>query len=111
MDIIPFVLVYSTAYGGNTVVKAAIIGDYYGRKNFGTIYGVIQGISTFGGIAGPLMAGLVYDIRGSYYLAFTSFAIMMGFTALLVLLLRRPSLVKGLNLDGSFPCTHSGGSR
>jgi MFS family permease len=94
MDIIPFVLVYSTAYGGNTVVIATIIGDYYGRRNFGTIFGVIQGIGTFGGIAGPLMAGLVYDVKGSYYLAFTSFAIMMGLTALLVLLLRRPSLVK-----------------
>jgi OFA family oxalate/formate antiporter-like MFS transporter len=94
MDIIPFVLVYSTAYGGNTVVKTAIIADYYGRKNFGTIYGIIQGISTFGGIAGPLIAGRVYDMKGSYSLAFTSFAIMMGFIALLVLLLRRPSLAK-----------------
>ena len=94
VDVIPFVLVYSIAYGGNMVVKAAIVGDYYGRQNFGTIYGVIQGISTFGGIAGPLIAGLAYDITGSYYLAFTSFAIMMGVTALLVLLLRRPTLVK-----------------
>ena len=91
MDVIPFLLVYSTAYGGNAVVKAAIVGDYYGRKNFGTIFGVVQGLSTFGGIAGPLIAGLVYDINGSYSLAFTSFAIMMGFTALLVLFLKRPT--------------------
>ena len=94
LDIIPFVLVYSTAYGGNSVVKAAISGDYFGRKNFGTIYGVIQGLSISGGIAGPFIAGLVYDIKGSYHLAFTSFATMMGFASLLVLLLRRPSLVK-----------------
>ncbi len=94
MDVIPFVLIYSTAYGGNVVVKAAIIGDYYGRKNFGTIFGFIQGLSMLGSIAGPLIAGLVYDMKGSYYLAFTSFAIMMGFTSLLVLLLKRPILVK-----------------
>ncbi|MDI7261676.1 MAG: MFS transporter, partial [Thermodesulfobacteriota bacterium] len=94
MDVIPFVLIYSTAYGGNAVVKAAITGDYYGRKNFGTIYGFIQGISTLGSIAGPLIAGLVYDMKGSYSLAFTSFAIMMGFVALLVLFLKRPTLVK-----------------
>ena len=92
MDIIPFVLVYSIAYGGNTVIKAVITGDYYGRKNYGTIYGIIQGISTFGSFAGPIIAGLVYDIKGSYYLAFTSFAIMMVFTALLVIFLRRPTL-------------------
>jgi MFS family permease len=94
MDIIPFILVYSIAYGGNTVVKVTIIGDYFGRKNFGTIYGIIQGVSTFGSIAGPLIAGLVYDIKGSYYWAFTSFSLMMGLTALLVLLLKRPILVK-----------------
>jgi MFS family permease len=94
MDIIPFVLVYSIAYGGNTVVKATITADYFGRKNFGTIYGFIQGLSTFGSFAGPLIAGLVYDIKGSYYLAFKSFALMMGLTALLVLLLKRPVLVK-----------------
>ena len=41
-----------------------ITGDYFGRKNFGTICGIIQGISTFGSIAGPLIAGLVYDIKG-----------------------------------------------
>jgi len=94
VDVIPFVLVYSTAYGGNAVVKAVLTGDFYGRKNYGSIYGLIQGLSTFGSIAGPLIAGLVYDIKGSYYWAFTSFAIMMGLTALLVLLLKRPVLAR-----------------
>lgn len=92
MDVIPFVLLYSTAYGGTAVVKAIIIGDFYGRKNYGTIYGVSQGISTFGSIAGPLFAGLVYDLNGNYHLAFTSFAIIMAFTALLVSFLKVPSL-------------------
>ena len=92
MDVIPFVLLYSTAYGGTAVVKAIIIGDYYGRKNYGTIYGVSQGISTVGSIAGPLIAGLVYDINGNYHLAFTFFAIIMAFTALLISFLKVPSL-------------------
>ncbi len=94
MDIIPFVLLYSTAYGGTVVVKATITGDYYGRKNYGKIFGAIQGFSTLGGIAGPLIAGLVYDIYGSYHLTFVSFAIMMVFTALLTSFLKRPVLVQ-----------------
>ena len=90
-DIIPFVLLYSIAYGGTMVVKAIIIGDYFGRKNYGTIFGAIQGLSTFGGIAGPLIAGLVYDINRSYHLAFISFAIMMGFSpAFLMSFLKHP---------------------
>ena len=90
MDVIPFVLLYATAYGGTVVVKTTIIGDYYGRKNFGTIFGAIQGLSTFGGIAGPLLAGFVYDLNGSYQWAFTFLAIMMVFTALLISFLIRP---------------------
>jgi MFS family permease len=92
IDVIPFVLLYSTAYGGTAVVKAIIIGDYFGRKSYGTIYGASQGISTFGSIAGPLFAGLVYDINGNYHLAFTSFAIIMAFTALLISFLKVPRL-------------------
>jgi MFS family permease len=94
MDIIPFVVLYATAYGGTVVLKATITGDYYGRKNYGKIFGAIQGFSTFGGIAGPLIAGLVYDIYGSYELAFISFAVMMFFTALLTTFLKRPVLAE-----------------
>ena len=94
LDIVPFVLLYSTAYGGTVVVKATITGDYYGRKNYGKIFGAIQGFSTLGGIAGPLIAGLVYDIYGSYQPAFVSFAVMMAVTALLTSFLKRPVLVR-----------------
>lgn len=91
-DVIPFVLLYSTAYGGTAVVKAIIIGDFYGRRNYGTIYGVSQGISASGSIAGPLIAGLAYDINGNYHMAFAGFAVIMAFTALLVSFLKIPSL-------------------
>jgi len=72
------------------VVKATITGDYYGRKNYGKVFGTIQGISTFGGIAGPVLGGLMYDLYGSYDLAFISFAVMMGFTAFVISFLKRP---------------------
>jgi MFS family permease len=90
IDIIPFVILYSLSYGGTTVVKATITGDYYGRKNYGKIFGTVQGFSTLGGIAGPVAAGLMYDFTGSYQTAFTSFAVMMGLTALLISFLKRP---------------------
>ena len=90
IDVIPFLLMYSISYGGIMVVKATITGDYYGRKNYGKVFGTIQGISTFGGIAGPVLGGLMYDLYGSYDLAFISFAVMMGFTAFVISFLKRP---------------------
>jgi MFS family permease len=94
MDIIPFVILYSISYGGTMVVKATVTGDYYGRHNYGKIFGMIQGFSTFGGIAGPIIAGLMYDINGTYQMAFISFAVMMAVTALLIAFLKRPVLAR-----------------
>jgi MFS family permease len=91
MNVIPFVLLYSISYGGLIVVRATITGDYYGRMHYGKIFGTTQGFSTFGGIAGPIMAGLIYDINGSFKIAFISFAVMMGFTAFLISFLKRPA--------------------
>jgi len=90
--IVPFLLAYAPGYGGLLVLKPAIVGEYYGRKNFGTIYGVIQGISTAGGIAGPVFAGWVYDTNGNYFLAFTIFASINIAAAFLLLFLSRPGL-------------------
>ncbi|MFC1969577.1 MFS transporter [Chloroflexota bacterium] len=90
--IVPFLLAYAPGYGGLLALKPAIVGEYYGRKNFGTIYGVIQGISTAGGIAGPVFAGWVYDTNGNYFLAFIIFAFINIAAAFLLLFLRRPGL-------------------
>jgi AAHS family benzoate transporter-like MFS transporter len=92
MSVIPFMLLYSVSYGGILVVRATITGDYYGREHYGKIFGTMQGFSAFGGIAGPVIAGFVYDINGSYQMAFLSFAVMMGFTALLISFLKHPAL-------------------
>lgn len=90
--IIPFLLAYAPGYGGALALKPAIVGEYYGRQNFGTIYGIIQGISTIGGITGPLIAGWVYDTNGNYFLAFMIFTAVNLAAALLLLFLRRPVL-------------------
>jgi len=91
MLIVPFLLAYAPGYGGAATLKPAIVGEYYGRKNLGTIYGIIQGISIIGGVAGPVIAGWLYDIRSSYYLALILLALVNIISALLLLILRRPN--------------------
>jgi len=92
LHLIPFVLAYAPSYGGLIVLRAAITGEYYGRKNFGTIYGTLVGMGTFGGIAGPVIAGLAYDSCGNFRLVFAIFALVSLFSALLLLPLKRPRL-------------------
>lgn len=90
-DLIPFVVFYSLGYGGAFSLRPAIVAQYYGRKNLGTIYGVIHGASTCGGVAGPMIAGILFDLQHSYYMAFMVLTGITIFTALFLLFLKRPT--------------------
>ena len=92
IHLVPFVLAYAPSYGGGIVLRATIVGEYYGRKNFGTLYGIIVGMGTFGVIAGPVIAGFAYDFYGNFRLIFAMFALVSLLSALLMLALKRPSL-------------------
>jgi MFS family permease len=50
-------------------MKLTMQGEYFGRRSFGSINGLLSGIHTVGTITGPVLAGLIYDARGSYSLA------------------------------------------
>ena len=92
-----FVALYAPSYGGLAAMMHAIRGDYFGRRNFGTIMGMMSVVTTLGTIAGPLFAGYVFDVTGSYQQAFLVFAATTIIAVFLVLLARQPRFpAKGL---------------
>jgi MFS family permease len=62
--------------GGFGVVSTLLVQECFGLRNFGAIMGLLAlgGVIAFG--AGPLLAGLSFDLTGSYA---TSFALVAGF--------------------------------
>ena len=75
--IVPFIILCGFGYGGPIPLVAAVIREYFGRKNLGTILGFVMGITMFGSIVGPPMAGWIFDTFGSYrgaWLACVGFA-------------------------------------
>lgn len=64
-----FLLFYGPAYGGGIALRSAAVREYFGRRAFGSIHGMIITIHTVGGIIGPAFAGWVFDINGSYRMA------------------------------------------
>jgi MFS family permease len=92
ISITPCLAIFALSYGGLIVLKPAVTGDYYGRKNFGTIFGMIQGISVIGGIMGPIVMGLAYDTKGNYTSALISIALLNLLPIILLLFLKRPTL-------------------
>jgi len=70
-----YVLVYGLTGGGGLVLAPLMVGECFGVKSVGTIFGVLAIAAVVGGAVGPLLAGLIFDGTGSYYPAFIIFAI------------------------------------
>ena len=84
---------YAVAYGGSIVLPVSLQADYFGRKSFATIRGLMSTVQTTGTLIGPVFAGVVYDYTGDYLLAFAGFAVA-GFVAMLLVAgIRRPNVV------------------
>ena len=88
---IVFLIIYAPGYGGGATLMFAIRADYFGRRYFGTISGFMDLIQTWGIVLGPVFAGWVWDLTGSYQVAFLIFAATSALATLLTLLLRRPA--------------------
>ena len=61
-----FAMVYGFAHGGFYALIAPLIADLFGTRSHGVILGIVLCISTIGGSLGPVTAGYIFDITGSY---------------------------------------------
>ena len=86
-----FVVVYGIAYGGAIPLYMAIVGDYFGRKNFATIRGYMQLFQIPTTVLGSVFAGWVYDTTGNYQVAFTTFIVALLVGTAFLFLARRPT--------------------
>ena len=72
--LVPFLILFGISYGSTTVLRGALVQEYFGRGRFGTILGFMVGIMHLGTIAGPPLAGWVFDNWGSYQAIWFVFA-------------------------------------
>ncbi len=67
-----------------------ILGDFFGLKSLGKIFGLIGTGFSLAAITGPLIAGLFYDITDSYFLPFLFATIVCYLTAFITFLINKP---------------------
>lgn len=70
------IAVYGFAHGGFFTIVAPTIAEYFGTRAHGTIFGAVVFFGTIGGSLGPVLAGRIFDVTGSYDLAFGGLAAM-----------------------------------
>lgn len=81
---------YGFAHGGLFTVVSPTIAEYFGTRAHGASFGVVLFFGTVGGSLGPIMAGRVFDVTGSYDLAFGGLAALTALGLALVLSLPPP---------------------
>ena len=86
-----FAILWGAGFGGRVPLLTAIIGDFFGRRNFGSILGLNMVPSNIAMIFAPLFAGFMFDLRQSYFIPFAVFTIMGFIGAFVILLARQPS--------------------
>ena len=65
-----FAVAFGFAYGGLSALESPIVAELFGLGSHGAILGIVAFSFTAGGAIGPVMSGHIFDITGSYYLAF-----------------------------------------
>jgi len=65
-----FAIVFGLANGGLAPPWPPLVAELFGLRSHGLIYGAFSFGFTIGGAIGPLLAGYIFDITGSYQSAF-----------------------------------------
>jgi OFA family oxalate/formate antiporter-like MFS transporter len=73
-----FVLAFGFGYGGLASIFPLATAEFFGTRSMGSLFGILLLGSTIGGSVGPLLAGSVFDLTGSYRYAFISCVIFMA---------------------------------
>ena len=86
-----FAVLYGAGFGGRIPLLTSIRGEYFGRKNFATIFGVSQVPMNLATMFAPIAAGYIFDVQGSYFIPFLGLSILNMLGAFSILLAQKPS--------------------
>lgn len=85
-----FIYMYGISYGAWVSQSPPFAAGIFGNKNFGALWGVITLGIGLGGAVGPLIAGWIHDITGSYILIFSINILINLLSTLLTIFFVKP---------------------
>ena len=84
-----FALFFGAGWGVTAPMFMSITGDFYKGKNFGLIYGMVEGAIGLGSAMGAWVAGYIFDQTQNYLWAFV-LAILLNLISILLVWLAAP---------------------
>ncbi|MBI2874351.1 MAG: MFS transporter, partial [Firmicutes bacterium] len=82
-SLILFSLVFGFSTFATAPITSALVGDLFGARSVGRLYGAVTLFHQVGAGLGVYLAGLTFDLTGTYLWVFAASAIMLGFAAIL----------------------------
>jgi MFS family permease len=92
-----FAAVYGFSHGGFFTVMSPTVAELFGTASHGLLFGLILFSGTIGGAVGPVLAGHMFDVTGSYQGVFWLLTGLAVSGLLLALWLRPPQVVDNRN--------------
>jgi MFS family permease len=91
-----FAVLFGFSYSGISILASPVAAEHFGLGSHGVLLGCIMfGVET-GKAVGPVVAGHIFDVSGSYSLAFIIYA-ATSVTGLLLILLLKSTIKEGSN--------------
>ena len=85
-----FIFFWGIGFGASIPIRFALLADYFGRRHFGSIMGLILTASTIFGFIGPIFVGWMFDVRGNYREPYMILSLTLLVSIPLMLTLTRP---------------------
>jgi len=89
LGIVLFIVFFGLGFGTSVPLRLTLAADYFGRKNYGSMIGILNTVGAVFGTLSPLLIGLTKDFTGEYKFAYYILTAMMIFSIPLVISLRK----------------------
>ena len=83
-------VLFGAGVGGILTMPSVALANYFGRAHFGAIRGMALPAQVGGQAFGPLLAGLLHDLTGSYASGLATFAVLSLLAAAVAMATRAP---------------------
>ena len=85
-----FGLLFAPGWSGRGAALTSLRGELFGRKRFASITGVSMVITNSLSLIGPVFAGFLFDVTGSYLSPFLILSVLSLLAVFLILLVQKP---------------------
>ena len=85
-----FAVVFGMSFFATVPLTSALVGDIFGPRFMGTIYGIVSLSHQIGSAFGSFLGGLIFDLTGSYNYAFLMSLVVAVVASLISYFIREP---------------------